>query len=64
MSWNGSAWGSISDVFGPLLNGKRIAAVSWDDEKSIRIYYQEQSQDVMEQCNDGNGWFIGATVAS
>ncbi len=61
---NTGHWGAVSSIVGQLKPGVEFAAAQWDDGKHLRVYYQSTDDSMLEICNEGSGWFSGATVVN
>ncbi|GAW15295.1 hypothetical protein ANO14919_047040 [Xylariales sp. No.14919] len=55
-------WKSTGSVLEPTPSSTPAAAIQWNSGRHVRFYYQSRSDEILEHCNDGSGWFAGATL--
>lgn len=66
--YNNGSWADAGTVIELLPGATQSSSIQWDSGEKIRFYYQARSNDILEQCNDGDGngdvWYSGSVVAT
>ncbi|OCK96325.1 uncharacterized protein K441DRAFT_695282 [Cenococcum geophilum 1.58] len=58
-----SGWISAGIVFGPLPDRTHLSAIIWDSVENIRVYYQAENGDIVEEYKDGSFRRVVSAVA-